>query len=140
FDAHAFGMAIQRNGRIVVAGEREAGARRDFALARYQADGRLDRSFGGDGKVTTSVGAGLDGASAVAIQPDGKIVVAGEAFEASAPRWDVALARYRRDGSLDRAFGTDGKVMAPFGSFASASAVALQRDGKIVAAGVTSTG
>jgi uncharacterized delta-60 repeat protein len=138
--AAAHGLAIQRDGRIVVAGQRDVGDNGDFALARYRADGRLDRSFGGDGKVTTSFGKGLGGASAVAIQPDGKTVAVGEAFEPATTRWDIALARYRRDGSLDRGFGTDGKVMTPLGSFASASAVDLQRDGKIVVAGVTSTG
>ena len=110
-----------------------AGILDDFALARYNTDGSLDTSFDTDGKVTTDFGAGNTRASAVAVQPDGKIVAAGEAHIST---FDFALARYNADGSLDTTFDTDGKVTTNFSSNSDvAAAVALQPDGKIVAAG-----
>jgi uncharacterized delta-60 repeat protein len=92
------------------------------------AAGELDPSFGSDGKVVTG---GLGFALAVAIEPNGKIVAAGQTGG------DFSLARYNRDGSLDPSFGSGGKVLTDFGGGSSASAhgVALQPDGKIVAAG-----
>jgi uncharacterized delta-60 repeat protein len=127
--AHA--VAIQGDGKIVAAGL--AGS--DFALARYNTDGSLDTTFGGDGKVTTDFAGPTDQAHAVAIQGDGKIVAAG--FAGS--DFDFALARYNTDGSLDTTFGGDGKVTTDFagsGSRDEAHAVAIQGDGKIVAAGL----
>jgi uncharacterized delta-60 repeat protein len=108
----------------------------DFALARYNRDGSLDTSFDGDGKVTTSVGnINLDIVNAIAIQQDGKIVAAGTmGFQ------DFAVARYNADGSLDTSFDGDGIVTTNFPSaqpFDQAFAVAIQADGKIVAAGET---
>jgi uncharacterized delta-60 repeat protein len=121
-------MAVQADGRIVMVGGRFT----DFVMARFNADGSLDTSFGVDGKVTTDIAGGFaqERARAVAIQADGKIVVAGEA----APVGDsvVALARYNTDGSLDASFGAGGKVTSVSGR---AFAVAIQDDGKIVIAG-----
>ena len=94
----------------------------EFALARYGADGSLDSSFAGDGTLTTGLG-GF--AYSVAIQTDGKIVVAG----------DAGLARYRSDGSLDTSFGGDGTVTT--GLAGSTYSVAIQTDGKIVATGAS---
>jgi uncharacterized delta-60 repeat protein len=128
-------LAIQRDGKIVAAGRVDVSGTRDFALARYYADGSLDTSFDGDGKVTTDFDAGLDFGYAVATQGEGRIVVAGYA-DVSGTR-DFALARYNADGSLDTTFDGDGKVTTDFsGSFAQAYAVAIQGDGKIVAAGL----
>ncbi|MBK9763754.1 MAG: hypothetical protein IPO87_10410 [Flavobacteriales bacterium] len=67
-----FSVAVQLDGRIVVAGNTDNGSDRDFALARYNMDGTVDNSFSGDGKVTTAFGSGNDIGLAVAIQPDGK--------------------------------------------------------------------
>ena len=78
-----------------------------FALARYLPNGSLDPTFGGDGKVTTDVGANAHGASA--LQPDGKIVAAGESTIG------FALARYLSNGSLDPTFSGGGKVFTDFG-------------------------
>lgn len=126
----AWAVAVQRDKKVVVAGHRWDPGPHDFVLARYTANGALDRGFGGDGKVTTDFG-GDDGASDVAVQRDGKIVAVGRASQ------DFALARYRPDGSLDATFGAGGKVLTGFqpGSYDVASAVRLQADGKIVAAG-----
>jgi uncharacterized delta-60 repeat protein len=100
-------VAIQPGGKIVAAGS----AAGDFALARYNRDGSLDASFDGDGKVTTDFGGVFEAASAVAIQRDGKIVVAGSTGAVD----DFALARYNRDGSLDTRFDGDGKVTTDSG-------------------------
>jgi uncharacterized delta-60 repeat protein len=97
--------------------------------------GDLDPTFGGDGKVTTDFAGGQDQASAVAIQGDGKIVTAGAAFVSG--NLDFALARYNSDGSLDATFSGDGKVTTDFaGSTDQALAVAIQTNGRIVAAGL----
>ena len=96
------------------------------------APGDLDPSFGNGGTVITSFG-GADVASAVVIQPDGKLVVAGRTNIAG--NTVFALARYNPNGGLDPAFGTGGLVTTDFGSTDQAFAVALQADGKIVTAG-----
>jgi uncharacterized delta-60 repeat protein len=123
-DAAASAVAVQVDGKIVAAG----GAGADFALARYNTDGTLDTSFSTNGKVTTAF-AGGGFANAVAIQTDGKIVAAGGAG-------GFALARYNTDGTLDTSFGTGGVVTTSVTSGSNqANAVAIQADGKIVAAG-----
>jgi uncharacterized delta-60 repeat protein len=133
----AFGVALQPNGKIVVAGYTAASdVVADFAVARYNADGSLDTSFGTGGKVTTDFG-GFDLAPAVALQPDGKIVVAGWTEDIFFAGADFAVARYNPDGRLDAGFGTGGKVTTSFGAFGCATGVALQPNGKIVVAGNT---
>ena len=140
----AYAITIQPDGKIVVAGYADVrGDFGDFAVARYHLDGKLDRSFGDDGKVTTNfqAGGGRDRAYALALQPDGKIVVAGEALQGpniSSGERNFALARYNADGKLDRNFGDDGKVTTDFGSGPDddvINALVLQPDGKIVVAG-----
>jgi len=109
----------------------------DFALLRYNVDGSLDSTFGSGGVVVTDFGGGHDGAVAVVLQPDGKIVAAGVSDPCCAG-FDFALARYNRDGSLDSGFGSGGKVLTDFGTPGDeAFAVALQSDGKIVAGGTS---
>jgi len=133
----AFAIALQPDGKIIAAGYalRLDGPAFDFALARYNADGSLDASFGVGGKVTTDFDRGWDQAHALLLQPDGKIVVAGEAAIGGAAT-DFALARYNADGSLDTSFGAAGKVTTRFaGGFDRANTIVLQADGKIVAAG-----
>jgi len=129
-------MALQADGKIVMVG----GTFVDFILARFNADGSIDRSFGIDGKVTTDMGSGLRGeeALALAIQSDGKIVVAGyAAIDATPPAPNLpatfAIARYNSDGTLDTGFGTGGRVSGNVNGLA--RAVAIQPDGKIVLAG-----
>jgi uncharacterized delta-60 repeat protein len=99
------------------------------------ADGDLDPTFGSGGKVTTDFSGSDNVAQAIALQPDGKIIAAGSA--GPYPLVDFALARYNGDGSLDSTFGSGGKVTTDFfGSVDGANGVALQTDGKIVAAGL----
>jgi uncharacterized delta-60 repeat protein len=139
----AWGLAVQSDGKAVVAGTRfDPGPSDDFVLARYTSRGALDTTFDGDGKVTTDFGGRSDGADDVAIQTDGKIVAAGSGFPAQVRPLDFALARYNRDGTLDSTFGDGGKVLTTFeaNSIDGANAVVIQSDGKIVAAGSTRSG
>ena len=132
-------VALQDDGRIVVAGYSESGTGRRFAVGRYNSDGSLDPGFDGDGKVTTAIGPGSrDEAYDVALQPDGKIVVAGDSYDA-AGKSHFAIVRYNPDGSLDTSFDGDGKVTTTIaGDRAFARAVAVQGDGRIVVAGNSS--
>jgi uncharacterized delta-60 repeat protein len=132
-------IVIQSDGKIVVTGSSYNGSNSDFALVRYNADGSLDNTFDSDGKVTTTIGSGNDYGASVAIQSDGKIVVAGSSFNGS--NYDFALVRYDTDGSLDNTFDSDGKVTTAIGSGDDkGSSVAKQSDGKIMVAGLTYNG
>jgi uncharacterized delta-60 repeat protein len=131
---YAYSVALQPDGKIVVAGYAIGSNGYDFAVTRYNADGSLDATFGSGGKVLTPVGSSTDQAYSVALQPDGKIVVAGYAYGSNG--YDFAVTRYNANGSLDATFGSGGKVLTPVGSSHDyAYSVALQPDGKIVVAG-----
>ena len=107
------GVAIQDDGRIVAAG---AFGTAEFAVARYNANGSPDLGFSGDGKVITDFG-GWDEGEAVAIQDDGKIVVAGSSDDLDGVNdGDFAVARYNPNGSLDTSFSGDGKVVTASGA------------------------
>jgi uncharacterized delta-60 repeat protein len=142
--ARAVAMAIQADGKIVVAGELtykrnpNAAYEDDFALARYHPNGTLDRTFGGDGKVTTDVRNGsYDRLAAIALQADGKIVVAGFTYTNSGST-DFAVVRYHANGTLDRTFSGDGKVVTDVrGTDEEARTLRIQPDGKIVVVGFT---
>ena len=144
--AQAYAMAVQPDGKIVVAGEANIDGGDNFELVRYNSDGSLDESFGTGGKVSTDFGLAEQGFSyaqgySLAIQPDGKLVVAGAAYIGTG--FDAALARYESDGALDGSFGTGGKVItdlnagnATFGLASNwMSSVAVLPDGRIIAAG-----
>jgi uncharacterized delta-60 repeat protein len=131
-------LAIQWNGKIVVAGTSTGSSDSDFALARFTDHGSLDTSFGTNGEVTTDISGSqsFDVAKALALQRNGRIVVAGSSNAGSGD--DFALARYTNRGRLDTSFGTDGKVTSDVSGSSrddAAEAVAIQRNGKIVAAG-----
>jgi uncharacterized delta-60 repeat protein len=136
----AYGVALQSDGKIVTAGGAavftDSGR---FALTRYNRNGGLDTTFGGDGKVMTNFTARADSAYDVAIQADGRIVAAGEAATSTfTEQSSFALARYNADGTLDSGFNTDGKVMTDLGSISErVTGVAIQADGRIVAAGTS---
>src|SRR5262249_48090484 len=105
--AHA--VAIQQDGRIIVAGQAHTvPGHDDFAVVRYNADGTVDPSFGATGKITTDFFGASDSANAIAIQADGRIVLAGVAGNVFSSM--VALVRYNTDGGLDTTFGLNGKV------------------------------
>ena len=134
FDGSANSIALQSDGKIVVAGYSYDGSDSDFAVVRYNTDGSLDTSFDTDGKVTTAIGSATDFAYSIAVQSDGKIVVAGKASISG--NTDFAVVRYNTNGSLDTSFSTDGKVTAAIGDSTDVGySIALQSDGKIVVAG-----
>lgn len=133
----AFSVAIQPNGKIIAAGVSIDRNSFDFALIRYNNDGTLDDSFGSGGIVTTDFAGSNDQAFSAALQPNGKIVLAGLSDSGGAG-FDFALARYNSDGTLDDSFGTGGKVTTDFvGLTDQARSVAVWPNGKIVAAGQT---
>ncbi|HET9495272.1 MAG TPA: S-layer homology domain-containing protein, partial [Chloroflexia bacterium] len=132
--AVAYGVTIQPDGKIVAVGYAKQGTNYNFALARLNADGTYDGSIGQYGERTTDIFGGHDEARAVSMHA-GRILVAGAA-QVSGANYDFALVRYNLNGSLDTAFGGDGKVNTDFlGGDDGAYSMAVQADGKIVAAG-----
>jgi uncharacterized delta-60 repeat protein len=126
-------ILVQPDGNIILAGYSRGATNDDFALVRYLPAGSLDLTFDTDGKVTTAVGSGTDQAFAAALQPDGKILVAGSAAMTNT---DFAVVRYNANGSLDTSFDTDGRATFTMGTGTDiAYAVRLQSSGKIIVAG-----
>jgi uncharacterized delta-60 repeat protein len=111
----------------------------NFAVVRYNTDGTLDTTFSGNGYVRTDFTGDDDRAYAVAVQTDGKIVVAGQTSNINNPGSpadkDFGLVRYNSDGSLDTSFSGDGKAVTGFGADEEAHALVIQPNGKLVAAG-----
>jgi len=134
--AGAVAVAVQADGKIVAVGGTFVGSNGDFALVRFDANGTLDTGFAAGGIRLTPAGTGATGLSAVALQPDGKIVVGGYTTYANR---DQIVARYDSSGTLDPTFGTNGQGYFELNQSAdeSVNAVALQPDGKIVTAGYT---
>ena len=132
-------VAIQPDGKIIVAGFSEIDRDLDFAIVRYHIDGTLDNSFGVDGIATLDSGNKNDVVSSVVIQPDGKILVAGvEGSGSNSADVNFAIARYNTDGVLDISFSVDGIVTTDFaGEYDEAYEVLVQSDGKIVAVGIS---
>ena len=110
-------VTVQADGKIVVAGFSFSGDPFDFAVVRYNADGSLDTSFNGTGKLVTDIGSSTrDIGQSVTIQADGKIVVAGTSD--SAGSYDFAVVRYNANGTLDTSFNSTGKLVTDIGSSA----------------------
>lgn len=137
YDA-AYALALQSDGKIVAAGKRgiqfnpTEQRKGNVALARYNPDGSLDTTFGNGGKVVNDFGQGLESyAIDVTIQPDGRIIIAGESAYA------FLVARYNSNGTLDTTFGNGGFREINFGdlSWDHARDVLLQPDGKIIVVG-----
>ncbi|HEY7986383.1 MAG TPA: cadherin-like domain-containing protein, partial [Methylophilaceae bacterium] len=142
-DDAAKSILLQPDSKIILAGY-TGNSNHNFALTRYNTDGSLDTSFDGDGKVTTSFGSVSASGNSAVLQPDGKILVVGNAGG------DIAIARYNADGSLDSSFDGDGELTTNFGTFVvngvshnvtvTANSVTVQADGKILVAGQSNTG
>ncbi len=133
-DDRALAVAIQADGKIVIAGFTHNGTDDDVLVARYNANGTLDPTFGTAGIVTTDTAGGTDRALAVAIQADGKIVVAGLANNGTTD--DLLLARYTSAGVLDTTFDSDGlAIVVDATGEQRLAGVAIQADGRIVATG-----
>lgn len=128
-------MVVQADQKILVAGNTGFGAESEFVMARLNPDGSLDTTFGVGGKVVTRVASGGRECGQIVLQPDGKIVMAGSAYEQDYLTRFV-LIRYMADGSLDVEFGNAGKVVTSVGSTAAwANSVAVMPDGRIVVGG-----
>ncbi len=140
-DARATSVAIQPDGKIVVAGFAFTGDRffdTDFAIARLNADGTPDRSFDGDGERTIDVGDNFSVARDIVVQRDGKIVVVGETQDTgiiSSSDFNFVVARLNRDGSLDNSFDDDGHRQVGFGAQDFAEAVTIDNNNKIIIVG-----
>ena len=131
-------VAVQADGKLVVVGttyQNNDFSDEDFAVARYNPDGTLDKTFGIGGKVQTDFPGLAAVASSVVVQPDGKIVVAGGAFPLFTFLGDFKVVRYNSNGSLDTSFGNGGIVTTSFPEGSYAFDLALQADGKVIAAG-----
>jgi len=130
------GLAIQPNGKIVVAGYMWNGSNYDMAVYRLNPNGSLDTTFSGDGKARVGFGSGRnDEARALVLHPDGKISIAGRSCDASWANCNFAVARFNSNGALDKTFSGNGKLTTNFGADETAWGAALQADGKLVVAG-----
>jgi uncharacterized delta-60 repeat protein len=133
-------MTIQANGKIVLGGYLQInGLTEDFVLIRFNLNGSVDNSFGTNGIIYTDFG-NKDETSALLVQPDGKIVAVGSSKDDISKESYFALARYNKNGSLDKSFGNQGKLLTSFENFdkkrfSYANAALLQPDGKIIALG-----
>jgi uncharacterized delta-60 repeat protein/uncharacterized repeat protein (TIGR02059 family) len=127
-------MALQSDGKIVIAG----GDGNDFCVTRYNSNGSLDITFGLNGKKIIDFSGGIDTASGVAIQADGKLVIVGTSTSNSnnnnISSNYFALARLNLDDTLDTTFSSDGKISDYFGN---ANDVTIQKDGKVLVVGTT---
>jgi uncharacterized delta-60 repeat protein len=126
--AAAWGMVLQPDGKLVLAGEQSNGSGQAFMAARFLPGGSPDPGFGSGGIVTVPIGTTAI-ANAVGLQSDGKIVLAGNAFTGTGV---AATVRLLSGGSLDRSFGSAGIATTPM--WKAINAIAVQRDGKILLA------
>jgi uncharacterized delta-60 repeat protein len=134
------GMVAQSDGSLVIAGNSRTARGSRIFLSRISADGKPDQNFGNQAILFTDLADGSE-VNALLVQPDDKIVVAGQDGTRGSSDFDFLLVRYERDGKLDANFGRDGRVTTSFGKYLdSVQDIALQPDGKIVAAGYASDG
>jgi uncharacterized delta-60 repeat protein len=132
-DAYAYSAVVQPDNKILLAGTvyNNSSGPGDFALARYQSNGKPDSSFGVKGLVTTPLDKSSSSSiNGITLQPDGKILCGGWATG------DFALVRYNTNGRFDSSFGVNGQVYTDFGTeYDFARAIALENDGKIILVG-----
>ncbi len=134
-----YDTVIEPNGRILAAGAIRTSLEWNFFVIAIKPNGTLDGSFGSSGIVVTSFGAFSDVATSIGIMPDGKVLVAGGAYNGS--NYDLALARYTQNGLLDLGFDNDGMVTLPIGSGDDlAWGLAVQTDGTFFIAGQSHSG
>jgi uncharacterized delta-60 repeat protein len=131
---HFRAVEVLHDGRIVAAGRMYNEFGQTFAVARYLSDGRPDGTFSSDGIASVDVGGSYEGGEALAVQRDGKVLIAG------GQRFTVL--RLRRNGRLDRSFSRDGRVTVSFGRerWDTAHAIQVRRDGRILIAGESRAG
>lgn len=129
-DHQMLGVIVQPDQKVLFYG-RSFGDGSTFHLFRYTAEGEVDNSFGGDGVVSVQPGAGVDFVNAVALQPNGDIVVGGQADASGA----FALTRLNGDGSPDTGFGDGGVAIVFLGESANLQALAVDSNNRVLAAG-----
>jgi uncharacterized delta-60 repeat protein len=135
----ANGVCVQADGKILVAGTTNYGdVGTDFCVIRLNTNGTLDAGFGASSKAQINVGSHDDSAYAVALQSDGKILVAGSSSDADGFA-DFGITRLSADGTLDATFGTDGKATFSINGDDSAYSLHVQSDGKILLAGTSAS-
>ncbi len=132
-------LAVQPDTKVLLGGYTHNGTNFDFAVARFLADGSRDTAFGQGGEVITSVSGGDDYGLCIAVQSDGKFLLAG--YSENAGIREMSIVRYQIDGALDESFGTGGKQLIQAGqSRSSAWSLVITHDGKILLAGWTDEG
>ncbi len=133
--AAAYSIAVQPDGKLVVGGRANSGSNYGLSLARYDANGNLDTSFGSGGLLIVN-SSGAFQAADLLIQPDGKIIAVSNKSGNSNNSNDFVVLRFAADGAPDATFGTNGTVVTDVSGVAdSAFAAVLQTDGKIIVAG-----
>lgn len=131
FQTYSGALALQADGRIVVAGNDNG----NLILVRYNTNGTLDTTLGGTGIVTTDSGQ-MDDAYGLIIQPDGKIIVCGTIWNANSK--DIMLVRYNADGSLDTSFGINGINVTDIGANNDEGRKIIQQpDGRVIVGGIS---
>jgi uncharacterized delta-60 repeat protein len=130
-------LLIQEDGKILIAGSTHNSNDNDLALVRFNMNGTLDNTFGSNGIVVTNLGAAVEGANAMVLQSDGKIIIGGTSI-GNLSNADFALVRYNINGTPDSTFGYGGIVKTDINnSYDYVNALVMQEDGKIVACGTT---
>ena len=132
-------VRVAADDKIVLAGH----VSHDFALVRLDAGGRVDGGFGSSGKVITAVTSTWDEARGLTIDGDGKLIVAGWAYEVGSAAGNFAVVRYLTDGQVDTTFGGTGMVITPVADGTRAdegNAILLQTDERIPAVRVLVAG
>ena len=138
-DAYANAMTLQADGKVLLAGRCVNGANNDFCAVRYLANGSLDTTWNGTGTVITPIGSGGDAARSITLQPDGKVLLAGNCFNGT--NFDFCAARYLANGTLDSTWNSTGKVITFIGGGDDiANSMTLQPDGKVLLGGYCSNG
>lgn len=133
-------IALQPDGKIVGTGYSDLDGVTDLVVVRYLPDGYPDLDFGLDGVLSVKIGAWSNEGNAIALQPDGKIVVAGYLREEVYNDLKSILLRFTPEGQLDSTFGSGGLVVSDFGGEEGFRALKIQPDGKILAAGSVTQG
>lgn len=128
-DERSRDIAIQNDGKILLAGEIFNGLDFDIVVVRYNPNGSLDTSFNKTGKVITDAESS-EFAKSISIQSDGRIVVGGIRYNDN--NADIILIRYNPDGSIDKSFDTDGKVITDLGFDEQTKDLSIYPNGKIV--------
>jgi uncharacterized delta-60 repeat protein len=136
-------LAVQSDGKIVIAGDYNDNAFHNMAVARYNTNGTLDHTFNQDGKSTITIeGESINYCTGMTVEQDGKIVVTGVSQMTNGSDYDICLVRFNSDGSVDSSFGTHGSVIKDINNHSddTPTAVIMQPDGRIVVLGYSGGG